>query len=318
MSKRPTLCRQLIVGIPHYVGYSDSCLYGTGGVWVAGKHTLHPCVWRLKWPDDIVALLFHKDTNPTGTLTINDLEMAGILLQFLVLEALVPLKHSHVSIWCDNMSAVAWTRNMGSSRSEIGHSLARALSIRICHNESSPLAAAHIAGKDNDMADLASRTFKQQDQPGNYDIPLDEDFLTLFNTRYPLTQQDTSWLMLRLRSNITTRVFSILRGKPKPPESWVRLPAYALDTGAIGSPTAGASTKAMEWTRYSANSPLSTKLTSSPLLPQLYVKEDADEDIKCALVRYKTRYAPSARSMRWLDSPTPSMPPMAKPNIAKP
>jgi hypothetical protein len=59
--------------------------------------TLSPTIiWRVEWPEDIGNNVVSFD-NPSGTITNSDLEMAGMLLHFLVLEHLVHLKHVHVA-----------------------------------------------------------------------------------------------------------------------------------------------------------------------------------------------------------------------------
>jgi hypothetical protein len=80
--------------------------------------TLSPIVWRVEWPEDIRNNVVSFD-NPTGTITNSDLEMAGMLLHFLVLEHLVKLKHVHVATWCDNTPTVSWTNKLSSSCSAI-------------------------------------------------------------------------------------------------------------------------------------------------------------------------------------------------------
>jgi len=74
-------------------------------------------------PPDIV-LLFE-------TISINDLEMAGVLLeQWLALEELVPdLTLANVGIQCDNSSTVHWSRKF-SARSFCAGYLLRALALR--------------------------------------------------------------------------------------------------------------------------------------------------------------------------------------------
>ena len=99
------------------MGYCDACKHGAGGVCMSGTKTIRPVVWRLKWPPDIVKLI------EEGKLTINDLEMVGVLIQNLILENLVPMKHTHAATWCDNTSAVAWTGRFNSSKSRVGQQL---------------------------------------------------------------------------------------------------------------------------------------------------------------------------------------------------
>jgi hypothetical protein len=87
--------------------------------------------------------------------------MAGLLLEYLLLEQLVLLKHENIAAWCDSMSTVSWARCITSSRSRIGHRLVRALMMRINVNKSSPLVTVSIQGCRNDMTDVASRSFGQ-------------------------------------------------------------------------------------------------------------------------------------------------------------
>ena len=107
MSKRPTNCKELVPGMPGYIGYCDACQYGAGGVWLSGSLQIHPIVWRIKWPDDVIKR-FVSSANPKGDISINDLEMAGLLLHYLLLEQIVDLKHVHTAAWCDNKSTVSW------------------------------------------------------------------------------------------------------------------------------------------------------------------------------------------------------------------
>jgi hypothetical protein len=89
-TSRPTHVRELVPDFPAYLGFCDACKRGAGGVWLSGSKNIHPIVWRLAWPADITARLV-SSADPKGDLTINDLEMAGLLLQYLVLEQLVVL-----------------------------------------------------------------------------------------------------------------------------------------------------------------------------------------------------------------------------------
>ncbi|HEY9818818.1 MAG TPA: hypothetical protein V6D20_23870, partial [Candidatus Obscuribacterales bacterium] len=226
--------------------------------WHGHTNKLHPIVWRLAWPPAIVTLVSN------AKVTINDLEMADIVLQFLVIANLVPLLHTHLAIWCDNTSAVSWSNRLSSKRSQAGQHLARALSLLICHHQTSPLMPFSIAGKDNDMANIASRSLKATGVPGNYDWP-DHTFLTEFNCRFPLTQ-GASWLLYRLSDKLTTLVCSALQLGHQPMGSWLRPPTKQGAIGAIGKPTA----TTLEWTPSSLKSPETSKLSSSAALPLSY------------------------------------------------
>ena len=294
IGSQPIKCSQLIPGRPHYIGHTDACKYGAGGIWLSGTNSLHPIVWRCKWPPDIVRR-YEK-----GDLTINDLEMAGLLLHYLLLEQLVPMKGVQSAAWCDNTSAVSWVSKMNSKRSTVGQQMTRALAIRLLANQSSHLAALSIAGSDNDLADLASRSFKQTAAKGNYNLT-DAQFLTKFNSDFPL-QQDASWLQLRLHTKITSNVFTLLRGKTPPMASWVRLKKSACDIGLTGPISAKPCTTT--WTHFSEELRTQTKLHSSRLLPAMYVKGVQEEDIKSGMDQFRMRYAPSARPSKWHASQT--------------
>ena len=296
----PIHCEQLVPGDPSYIGHSDACKYGAGGIWLSGTKTLRPIVWRIKWPSDIVARY------ESGELTINDLEMAGLLLHYLLLEQVVDMKFIQTAAWCDNTSAVSWTVNMNSKRSIIGQQLTRALALRMLVNQSSHLAALSIAGEDNELADLASRSFKRTGVKGNYELT-DAEFLTKFNIDFPLPQEH-SWLLLRLHNKITSNVFTLLQGKTLSMGSLIRLKESGCDIGHIGPTSAKSST--MDWTPFSQELKTERKLHSLKLSPVTSVKGTQDEDIKSALAQFRTRYAPSARPSRWRASPTqPTNPP---------
>eukprot|EP00957_Ditylum_brightwellii_P209758 15363100-Ditylum_brightwellii.AAC.2 len=89
MSTHPTSVLQLVSDYPHYVGYTDAYKLGVGGVWTLGLKPLCPVVWQVEWSEEINQHLI-TPTNKNGDITMNDLEMAGMLLGWLVLELLMP------------------------------------------------------------------------------------------------------------------------------------------------------------------------------------------------------------------------------------
>jgi hypothetical protein len=145
LSNRPTNCKELIVNVPGYIGYCDASKLGAGGVWLSGSLFLPPIVWRIKWPLDIQQQMV-SFTNPKGTISNSDLEMAGMLAHYLVLEHLISLRHVHVAAWCDNTPTVSWTNKLSSSRSRVAGRLVWALAMRIHANEASPLISVSIVG----------------------------------------------------------------------------------------------------------------------------------------------------------------------------
>ena len=98
---------QLIMDYLAYIGYSDLCRLGTGGVWISGTKALDDVIWHLEWPQDIKDALIMA-TNLESTLTINDLELNGMILNKLIAECIIQdLKNIHIGYFYDNESAVS-------------------------------------------------------------------------------------------------------------------------------------------------------------------------------------------------------------------
>ena len=299
VANRPTRCSQLVPGWPHFVGFCDACKWGAGGIWLSGKQGLHPLVWRVQFPPDITAR-FKSSSNKQGDLTINDLEMAGLLLQFLVLEQVTDtLVDKRAAAWCDNTSTVSWARRLTSKRSLVGQRLLRALSIRHVVTKCSPLAPWSIAGANNNMADLASRSFRASGSKGNYELN-DAAFLTMFNSKFPLSQ-GASWHTHTLNTKICSMVFSELRRERQPMGSWLRPTARGRSSGQTG-PTSSQPTSESP-TQCSPTSNPPNSLPSSKPLPLGYELATQDEKIRSALREFSKRWQPSPRPSIWTTNP---------------
>ena len=85
----PTHVLQLADGFPDYLGYTDACKKGAGGVWMGITDDIGYVTWRVEFWKDIQDELCTSD-NPDGKITINDLELAGVVLGWLVLEKICP------------------------------------------------------------------------------------------------------------------------------------------------------------------------------------------------------------------------------------
>ena len=229
ISSRPTSVLELTGGEPWFVAYVDASKYGVGGVWINGNKYIKPTVWRLEWPQDVRDQLVTSN-NRKGKINISNLEMAGVLLAWIVLENISPicLKHAHVGIFCDNTPAVAWATRLSASKSPIGGHLCRALALRQHVHRASPILTVSIAGIKNDMADVASRACKNISSDSN-----SHDFLSMFNKKFPLPQQ-TSWHRYHLPDKLFSRVTSCLRGTPLTMASWTKLPGQDKNIGLTG------------------------------------------------------------------------------------
>ena len=158
LGKRPTFCQQLVPTRPTYQGFVDASKWGVGGVWFSGTELLQPIVWFQKWPEHIQARL-NSDNNPHGDITIAELELMGVFIQWLVLEQATStdtLKFKSVAIWCNNLSAVAWLYKMQNSSSKWASCILRALAVRLQHLQAALPAIDHLSSIYNIMSDFAS------------------------------------------------------------------------------------------------------------------------------------------------------------------
>jgi hypothetical protein len=156
-------------------------------------------VWCYEWPQAIRAQLC-SSANKTGTLTISDLKLIGILLHLLVLEPIVDfatLRDASVSIWCDNLPVVAWMYKFRTSTSLVAAQILWALAVRLHTNRAALLSVEHISGIYNKMADVASRRHSLDHKM----------FLTDFSALFPPPQGE-SWTMFLLSNKITSKVSS--------------------------------------------------------------------------------------------------------------
>jgi len=224
-NRQPTLCADLIPALADYGGYCDASKNGAGGVWFGLEKQLPPIVWRVEFPPDIQQQLVSHE-NPQGKISNSDLEMVGLILQWLVLENFAELAHAHVACWCDNTPTVAWASRLLSTKAKKAARLLRILALRMIACQASPLTTLHIEGERNHMADFASRSF--------LDFKNSTDFLTEFHRRFPLPQE-ASWIEYHFPRKIVGRVLSTLSTETPTLGSWRRLGKRGSVTGGTGS-----------------------------------------------------------------------------------
>jgi hypothetical protein len=292
METQPTSVLQLVTDYPAYIGYSDSCGIGTGGTWSSGLISLEPFLWKYEWPEDVKNQLCTA-TNPNGTLTMNDLELAGMVLNIFALECNVPdLAYKHIASFCDNTSAVAWAQKLRTSKSKVAARLLRILSLRLHARRASSLLPMNIAGEDNDMADVVSRSFK-----GGKFFKYNTNIVSYFNQHFPLAKP-SSWTEFHMPPRLLSLVTSSLRGKQLPMESFLRPPEIGKNIGATGATTAHGSSA----TPSSVMSPPSAETSS--WAPSLQGSGQALSvgEIRSRFKESRMRSRPSARPSCWLDN----------------
>ena len=284
--------KQLVIQDPHFLGAHDASGKGAGGVLFGGTDILHPTVWRVIWPQEIRDNLV-STTNPTGTITNSDLELAGALLQFLTLELITDVKHKCSFQGCDNTPTVSWIRKMGCTSSRVAAALLRILAIRLHKTQASPLSTMYLEGKQNSMADDASRLFKTNStNTWTYNND-DMEFLTYFNSAFPL--QTGSWRLFRFNPELVSRIISELLTPTSTMASWSKITKKGHAFGTIGSPTA----KTVTYTPSSQTQALPNP--SPPWKPSPQGSDAAliPTKILSASKQSKQLYAPSDRPSSW-------------------
>lgn len=296
LAKFPTHVKLLMADHPDYIQYTDACGLGAGGIIVSGNKTIHPIVWQFEWPEEIKKELI-TDKNPEGSLTINDLELAGIVLGWLVLElAIEKLTHTHVGSFCDNTSAVSWATKGHTARSIPAARLLRFLCLRQRVRGVSSLTPVHLAGIPNELADISSRAFRT----GKF-FKAHQNLLDYFNTHFPLPQ-GKSWTEWYLPKSHSLRVISCLHGEHAQMESLIRLPKIKRSTGNSGAGTQPPATQ----THTSTESERLNNPSSSLDSPQEFAWGLTAEETRSRFSQSLKHSRPSARPSNWLMNAVPS------------
>ena len=292
LKNNPTSVSQLVVHPPNYIGYTDACGLGAGGVWISGIDFLPPFLWKFEWPENIQKSLITAN-NPNGTLTINDLELCGKVLGWLALEGNGPDLHKkHIVTFCDNTSAVSWAHKLRTSKSKVAGRLLRILGLRIHSCQASSLTPRYIPGENNIMADIISRSFKK----GKY-FKSAENLTEYFNLHFPLPQE-SSWQEYHIPKEWVSRVIASLHGKLLPLASLLRLPKPGKNTGNTGQTTLPYT----ESTHSSQASRQSNKTLSSPLSLRGCGQALSVEELKLELRESQMPSQPSPRPSNWLEN----------------
>ncbi|MEM7495226.1 MAG: hypothetical protein AAF471_03635 [Myxococcota bacterium] len=301
MQNRSIPVEQLVVRPVQFVGFCDASGTGAGGVWFSmiDEPAFPPMVWRAAFPEDITDSI-RSTARPNGTVTNSDLEMAGVLLAFLVLECMVDLRHRHIAIWCDNTPTVAWTKRLTANRSRVAARLLRALAYRMFATGASPFHSLSIAGVDNAIADIPSRSFRQRASDGKVFDWSTQKLISHFNAVFPLPQMH-SWREFHLNASLRSKVYSELRTTASRRASWTQITKIGSVTGASGP---SSSWKTSECHPGSIPLLFPRPFNSSAFLQNGFGREPIPRNVN-ASVRQQllSRFVPSARPTKWLASP---------------
>ena len=218
--------------------------------------------------------------------------MAGLLILWLVLEGVCPsLREKHVTLFSDNSPTVSWVTRLASKKSLVAEHMVQALALRLKTMHACPLTPLHIEGKRNAIADVPSWSFGSNPA---WVCASDTDLLNLFNSRFPLPQQN-SWTVYHLNCEVVMRVISALRMKPFALDNWRRLPTRGRCVGEIGAPMS----KTWEWIcTYSMFHTPRESDASQDLQPE-QEQVITDRDDKSKVARSLALSRPLARRSLW-------------------
>jgi hypothetical protein len=163
LGSTPMHISHLVPQAPHVLAATDASKDGMGGFWLPTNLTTGdtPCAWRYQWPTRIRQAVVTTD-NPTGTLSINDLELAAITAA-VGLQTTQPRQHDqHHCVATDNKSAQAWV-NSGSPTTITAPAYLLRLLAQYCRSNNVSVQAVYTPGSTNTVADLLSRAFHLSD-----------------------------------------------------------------------------------------------------------------------------------------------------------
>jgi hypothetical protein len=193
---RPTRLQELVPTSPAYVGASDACQHGMGGVWFhTTDSTQPPLVWRQPFPPPVGQALVTA-SNPRGAVSISDLELTAMLAHKDMLARHADIRERTIWMVTDNRAALSWS-DKGASTSIAARSYL--LRYNALHQRQHRYVAVHnhIAGVANVMADDASRLWSLTDAA----------LLAHFESRYP---QASPWQLLPLSPSTNSELIGAL------------------------------------------------------------------------------------------------------------
>jgi hypothetical protein len=213
---RPTRSHKLVAGWPDFVGVVDASSHGVGGIIFGELSECPPTVFRTQWPPDITANAVSV-ANPKCTITNSDLELAGLVILWLMMEHVCgPLKEKRVALFSNNSPTVSWVQRMASRSSLIAEQLIQVLALQFNIQKVCPITTLHIAGDQNAMTDILSRSFGSKPK---WHFQSKKALLTFFNSTFPLPIQNL-WTVCQPTSEIAMRMISVLRTMPFALDDW--------------------------------------------------------------------------------------------------
>jgi hypothetical protein len=175
LHERPTKIAELLPHVPSTIGASDAANDRMGGVHFLSNPngTMQPIIWRQRLSEDIIARLV-TDANPTGDLTISDLEVAVTVAHHDVLVQAIDLRERTTNNLHDNTATMYWQRKGSTTTTKSTSYLIRLKALHQRYNRYIPRHD-YLSGVMNAMPDNCSRLWALSDS----------QLLSHFNATFP-------------------------------------------------------------------------------------------------------------------------------------
>ena len=288
LANRPTRIAEVIPLNPCAIGFHDASSFGAGGVWFAnpelqpraGTAPSQPLLWRIAWPSDITNSIV-SSSNPHGSITNSDLELAGGLLHLDIIANNYDTRERTILSKTDNLATLFWQRKGSTTTTKAPAHLLRLFGL---HQRVHRYVPRHdyIPGASNPMADDASRLLTSSNQ----------SFLSHFNSHYP---QKLSYKLVTPSSQLLSYVISILRKTTSSTEFQLEEPPPPTPTGQNGLSTP------LLWASTPFSTPSTTKFQLSKSSSAEFARDNLlPYNVQSSLAQLKTTYGQlPRRTSQW-------------------
>jgi hypothetical protein len=131
---------------PDFVGVVNTSSHGVGGVIIDKLSECPPTVFYLQWPPDITASVI-AELNPTGTITNSDLELAGLVILWIMMEHVcTDLVEKRVALFSNNSPYVGWVQRTAVRSSLVAEQLIGVLVLHFNIQRVCPITTLYICG----------------------------------------------------------------------------------------------------------------------------------------------------------------------------